>query len=121
MSISSFFSTSCETKELHSDALLRTRYYRNSFKQCLEAIEKMTETSGFEIRNVNQQHGEIYIISNGFDCIFTISQISPIESGIDMKINFFSFAGFNRPKKKAIQFYEQFNKALKFKGVSLHP
>ncbi len=121
MSFSSYFSPTCETRELHSDPGLRTRYYRNNFKQCLEAFEKMASSGKFDVRNVNPEHGELYVISNGYDIIVTITQVTPIECGIDFKVNFFSFAGFGRPKKKVIEFYKDLDKLLKFKGTALHP
>jgi hypothetical protein len=121
MSFSSFFRTTCETRELHSDVELRTRYYRNNFDQCLEALKKLATQTSMEIRDVNKTHGEVYLIGNGYDCIVTISQINPIEAGIDLKINFFSTFGFGRPQKRAIAIYKFLNSVLKFKGVALHP
>lgn len=121
MSFTSYFIPTCETRELHADAQLRTHYYRNSFKQCLEALQEIQKTEDFEIRNVNEAHGEVYIISNGFDCILTMTQVTPVETGIDIKVNWFGVMGLGRPKKKALLLYKLFDKALKFKGVSLHP
>lgn len=121
MSLSSFFASTCETRELHLDAQLRTRYYRNSFKDVVAAFEQIAKTEQLDVRDVNHVHGEIYLLGNGFDCIVTVAQISPIESGIDLKINYFSFTGMGRPKKKAIELYKRLDALLKFKGVSLHP
>ncbi len=121
MSFKSTFSTSCETRELHSDPQLRTRYYRNNFKQVLEVIEKLQKELDFDIRNVDQTHGEVYMISNGFEIIATIIQVTPIETGVDFKVNFFSFIGLGRPKKQAVRLFQALDKELKFKGVALHP
>ena len=121
MSLASFFSSTCETRELHADAQLRTRYYRNSFKDVVTAFEKIAQEEQYDLRDVNQTHGEIYLLANGFDMIATVSQITPIESGIDFKINYFGFAGFGRPKAKAVALYKKLDSFLKFKGVSLHP
>ena len=121
MSFSSYFSPSCETRELHVDPSLRTRYYRNNFRQVVEALRKLAEDNHLEVRDVNEIHHEIYLIGNGFDCIVTVVQVTPVEAGIDFKINMFNSIGFGRPKKKAIQLYEELKKLLNFKGVSLHP
>ena len=121
MSIRSFFSPSCETRELHTDPDLRTRYFRNNFKTVLEGLKTLAERNHLEIREINEVHKEIYMIGNGHDCIVTVTQISPIEAGIDLKINFFSSMGLNRPKKRAIKFYNDLKDILVFKGVSLHP
>lgn len=121
MSITSFFLSTAETRELHSDSGQRTRYYRNSFKDCLKVVEKLANEYKMDVREVNNQHGEIYLIGNGFDAIITAIQLNPIETGIDIKINYFSFAGFGRPRKRIVEFYKYFDNNLKFKGVSLHP
>ncbi len=121
MSISSFFATTCETRELHRDAELRTRYYRNSFNQCLESLKKYAEQEHLEMRHVNPVHGELYLLGDGYDMILTVTQINPQESGVDIKVNFFSSIGMNKPKKKALQLYAYLDSALRFKGVSLHP
>lgn len=121
LSISTFFSPTCETRELHADAELRTRYYRNNFKQCLEAVQTLQTMLSFQVQNVDETHGEVYLLGNGYEVILTITQVNPIETGIDMKINLFGAIGFGKPKKKAIQFYQEFDRLLKFKGVALHP
>ncbi len=121
MSIKGFFSPSCETRELNVDPELRTRYYRNNFNQVIEGLNKLAEKHHLEVREVNVRHKEVYLLGNGYDCIVTISQMNPIESGVDFKLNFFSTIGFYRPKKKVLQFYKDLKGILKFKGVSLHP
>lgn len=121
MGIISFFSTTCETRELHPDSQLRTRYFRNNFNQCVEGIQKYATENNLDVRNINPEHGEVYMLGPGFDVIITIIQTTPLESGIDLKINFFSFSGMGRPKSKALEIYKYLESTLKFKGVSLHP
>jgi hypothetical protein len=121
MSIASFFSPSAETRELHAITELRTRYYRNNFKECLKVVQSLAETKNMDVRDVNEHHGEIYLLGNGFDAILTVTQLSPIETGIDIKINLFSFVGLGRPNKRIIEFYKYFDQFLKFKGIALHP
>ena len=111
----------CETRELHTDPELRTRYYRNNFKQIIEALNTVANENNMEVKEVNEVHKEIYMIGNGFDVIVTVSTITPIEAGIDLKINLFSVMGLGRPKKKALKIYQDLKKILAFKGVSLHP
>lgn len=121
MSVAAFFHTTCETRELHSDPQLRTRYYRNNFSQAKDAAEKLAAEERLEVRNVDAQHGEIYLLGNGYDIIVTATQVTPIETGIDLKVNWFGFVGLGRPKKVALKFFQGFDRLLKFKGVSLHP
>lgn len=121
MSFSSYFSPSCETRELHSDTALRTRYYRNKFKDVVEGLKKLAKMNDMEVREINEKHKEIYLLGKGCDCIVTVTQVSPIEAGIDLKINLFSAMGFNRPRKKALKYYNDLKGILNFKGVALHP
>ncbi|MBI9010053.1 MAG: hypothetical protein JEZ05_08475 [Tenericutes bacterium] len=121
MSIRTFFSTSCETRELHVDPELRTRYYRNKFKDIINALHKVAELNAMKVRDVNEVHKEVYMLGNGFDAIVTIAQISPIEAGIDLKVNSFSAIGMGKPKKKALKIFQDLKGILNFKGVSLHP
>jgi hypothetical protein len=121
MSLASFFLTSCETRELHVDPALRTHYYRNGFKDVLAAFERLSEQASLDVKNVDQTHGEVYLLGNGFDCIATVSRITPVESGIDFKVNWFGFSGLGRPKRKVVALYKILDSLLKFKGVSLHP
>jgi hypothetical protein len=121
LSVRSFFSPSCETRELHTDPALRTRYYRNNFNQVVAGISTLAEKNQMEVKDVNNVHKEIYLLGNGFDVIVTVSQMTPVEAGIDFKVNMFSSMGFNRPRKKVVKFYEELKNILNFKGVSLHP
>lgn len=121
MSLSSYFSPQCETRELHSDTALRTRYYRNKFKEVVEGLYKLAEMNDMEVREVNEIHKEIHLLGKNHDCIVTVTQTTPIEAGIDFKINFFTAMGLNRPRKKVIKFYQDLKTILNYKGVSLHP
>lgn len=121
MSFMSFFQVSCETREVHRDLDLRTHYYRNSFEQCLKAVKAYAEKEQIDVKQVNPTHGEIYLLGNGFDVIVTALQLSPIETGVDLKVNYFNLIGLNRPKKRALEIYKYMDSALNFKGVSLHP
>lgn len=121
LSIRAFFSPSCETRELHTDPELRTRYYRAKYKDVINALQKVAKQNDMQIRDVNDVHKEVYMLGNGFDTIVTIAQVSPIEAGIDLKINSFSAMGLGRPKKKALKIYQDLKGILTFKGLSLHP
>ena len=121
MSIKSFFSNSVETRELHSDPALRSNYYRNNLKDVVAALHQVADEMRLEVKNFDEIHKEMYMLGSGFDVIITITTINPIECAVDFKINFFTIAGFNRPRKKAIEFYSRLKNKLNFKGVSLHP
>lgn len=121
MSIGSFFSSSCETRELHKEVALRTNYYRNRYKEVIEALRTLADENDLDVKIVDNDHKEVYMLGKGHEVIVTITQVSPIEAGIDFKVNFFSTIGFNRPINKVKSFYQQLKNSLNFKGVSLHP
>ncbi len=121
MSIKSFFSNSCETRELHIDPQLRTNYYRNRVSEIVDAIKKIAESQRMDLDNYDEQHKEMHFIGPNFDMIVTMSEINPIECGVDFKVNFFVMIGGHRPKNKVVLFYKELKKLLNFKGVSLHP
>jgi len=121
MSIKNFFSNTCETRELHRDSSLRTNYYRNNFNQVLNALNEIANELHLEVKNVDKIHKEIYLLGSGYDIIVTLSEITPIEIGVDLKLNWFSGFGYNRPKKKVLEIYAKLKEKLRFKGISLHP
>lgn len=121
MSIKSFFANTCETRELHQDPSLRTNYYRNNFNQVLEALQAIASEEKLEVKNINKIHREIYMLGEGYDIIVTLVEITPVEIGVDFKVNWFSGFGYNRPKKKVAVFYAKLKEKLRFKGISLHP
>ncbi len=121
MSIKTFFSTTCETRELHTIPQLRSNYYRNKLNDVVNALKDMAKAEKLDVRNYDEAHKEMYLVGNGFDVIVTITVITPIECSVDFKVNYFSFIGLNRPIKKVTSFYNYLKQKLNFKGVSLHP
>ena len=115
-----FFSSSAETREMHKNEKLRTRYYKNGIKQIKNVFEKICNEEDMQLQQFDERWGDIYICSYGYEVFVTVSMISPIESGIDLKVNYFSSMGFNRPEKKIIHLYERLDQMLNFKGTMLH-
>ena len=116
----SIFSTEVETKEVHKKEQLRTHYYRNNFNDVLNAFNKIAEEDNMEVQHVDKKWGEVYIIANGYEVIAIVNQITPLETAVDFKINYFVTFGFNRPMKRAIHLYERLDSMLNFKGTMLH-
>ena len=109
------------SREMHKKEALRTHYYRNNFDAVAEAFKKIAEEENMEIQNIDKKWGEILIIADGYEVIAIVNQITPIETSVDFKINYFVTFGFNRPDKKAIHLYQRLDGLLNFKGVMLHP
>ncbi len=121
MGLLDFTKTLCETKEIHTDRELRTRYYKTSYTKLKEQIEKFCDNNGLNIKNINDTHGEILIQTAKYHAIVSVIQVSPLETACDIKVQAYGVFGMHRPRKTIISLYEHLNKALKFKGVSLHP
>lgn len=121
MSIKSYFTTTCETRELHSDPQLRSNYYRNKVTEIVNALKEMAEKNAMVMKNFDQIHKELHFVGNGFETIVTLAVVSPIECSIDFKVNYFSMFGLNRPKNKVVSFYKFLKQKLNFKGIALHP
>ena len=117
----SIFSTSIETREVHKNENLRTHYYKNNFKDVRKAVEKMVNEEDLQLYDVNERFGDILVCGDGFEIIFSVIQINPIETSVDLKINYFVTIGWNRPLKKAIHVFEYLDSHLNFKGQMLHP
>jgi len=115
-----FFANSVETREQHKNENLRTRYYKNNFEQVKNCLEKICKEEDMQLQQVNKKFGDIYICAYDFEIFATVIEITPIETSVDLKINYFATFGFGKPEKKAIHIYERLNKMLIFKGTMLH-
>lgn len=117
----SFLSPVAETKELHSDGQLRSRYYKTNYAKAKAVIVEHTTQLNAQVKNVDDVHREIFIQGNRYHIIAFLVQVTPYETSVDFKVEHYGFIGMNRPKKKIIEFYEYLNHNLTFKGVGLHP
>ena len=121
MGLFSFTKTLCETKELHDDKDLRTRYYKTSYIKAKEQIEVFANKTGLDITNVDDTHKEMLIQTHKFHAIISIIQVTPVETAVDIKIQTYGLFGMNIPKKTVLEIYKHLNNSLQFKGISLHP
>lgn len=121
MGLKSFINSLAETKELHSDITLRSRYYKANYSKIKNVIMKYAELNKLDVQNVDDVHREILLQSRKYHIIISIVQVSPIESSVDLKIEVYSMIGMGRPRKQIINFYSYLDTNLEFKGVGLHP
>ena len=121
MSLSSFFGTVAETKELHSVIALRSRYYKTNYNKAKAAVLEYTKQSNLNIGNIDDSHKEILLQSNKYHIIVSFIQVTPIETAIDIKVEVYGLFGLNRPQKMIVNYYKYLDENLSFKGVGLHP
>lgn len=121
MGAGSFLSNIAETKELHKDGPLRSRYYKTNYKKAKAAVLKYAETLKVEVRHEDDAHKELFLQGGRFHIIFSFVQVTPIETSIDIKVEQYGLMGMNRPRKHILNCYNYLDKQLDLKGVSLHP
>lgn len=121
MSIRSFLNNSAETREVHHINSLRSRYYKTNYPKAKECILQYVNTLKAEVKNIDDVHKEIFVQGGKFHIIFSIVQVNPIETSIDIKVDQYGLMGMHRPRKRIIEIYKYLDKQLQFKGVSLHP
>ena len=62
MGLQTFFSNHSETRDKHSDELLRSHYYKTTNKKAIEAVKKVINNlDGYHINSVSEDRGEISI------------------------------------------------------------
>ncbi|HYK73871.1 MAG TPA: hypothetical protein VEV44_12235 [Pseudoneobacillus sp.] len=111
------FEKQCETKENHIDEQLKTHYYKGTFKQLFEQVEKLLAQDGkYIVDHISQEHGEISVkIKNGktFFLIITLVAVRPYEVAVDLHISTESFSVFGSYpmlKNEIDTFYQKLNK-----------
>jgi|LGOV01.1.fsa_nt_gb hypothetical protein len=121
MGIKTFLSNNAETRELHSNPELRSRYYKTTFKKVKALIEEYCEKHGIVVVNVDETHGEMFLQTTKYHMIASIIQVNPFETAVDLKVQTYQLIGRNVPKVRVLKMYEYLNSNLSFKGVGLHP
>lgn len=121
MGIFDFVSTIQETSETHPKRDFKTRYYRCGFVKAKEAVITYATKYKYNLKNINDAHGEIYLQTNKFHMMVSIIQINPIETAIDVKVQTYRTLGFHKPSKLILEIYQELNNMLTYKGAGLHP
>lgn len=121
MAFFDFVKTILETREMHTMTDCRTRYYKTNYNKAKEAILNYANGQNLDVQSVDDAHGEIYIQAKNFHIIAVAIQVTPIETAVDIKVQYYSLVGFNRPKKRIVEMYAFLKENLPLKGISLHP
>jgi len=121
MGLMSFFQNIAESKELHSEALLRTHYYKTNYQKVKANCLEYAGLQNLDVRTIDDVHKELFLQSARYHIIVSIVQVNPIETSVDFKVEQYGLIGMNRPRKRIIDFYQYLDKQLLLKGISLHP
>lgn len=111
-----------ETKETHSNELLKTHYYKTSYERMKGCYLKFLEEKHYHIVSIDDNYGEIYAEIGHFSIQAKIIEQTPVETSIDFYINAeFLFGN----KKKTFRFleeaYQVLDKNFELKGLGLRP
>ncbi len=120
MSFFDFFKNHIETKEQASKKTLSTHYFVNNYSQTKAAVIDYANHYKYAIKTVDDTYKEAFIEKPKHHIIFTIIEINPRLTAVEVKVAYKAMFGMNRPQKVIEQTYEYLKTKLKFKGVSLN-
>ncbi len=111
VSIFTRFKKEIETSDKQTEDCLKTHYYKATFNQVFDSVEKMfKDDADCRITTVSKEHGEIAVeINKPFSCflVATIVSVKPLETAVDFAISSekFSLLGIYPELKKRIDSY----------------
>ncbi|MCT8137412.1 DUF1499 domain-containing protein [Anaerobacillus sp. CMMVII] len=120
-----FISTHTETRELHSDETLKTRYYKAMKDKAFnEVLTLFQQTPHFEVRDHSVERGEI-IVNGGtkkkFFLVATVIMVSPNRTAVDFAVSTETALpmDFGYSAKVIKDTYEKLDKRLEYVGSGL--
>ncbi|HEY8395724.1 MAG TPA: hypothetical protein VIK96_03005 [Bacilli bacterium] len=120
MRFSDYFTNDFETSDTHYLPELRTRYYRCRAEAAKEEVLKIAKAEKAKIRNVDDDHHEIFFETSAYSCIATVISPTLSETAVDFKVTTNKFLPLGAGRKVIIRLYEMLDKKLPFKGVALY-
>jgi hypothetical protein len=117
VNIFSRFKKQLETSDRNTDDSLKTHYYKATFNQLFQSVEKLFhDDADCRVTTVSKEHGEIAVeINKPTPCflIVTIVSVKPMETAVDFNISSESFSllgMYPQLKKRVEAYYEKINK-----------
>lgn len=114
-----FFAKQAETKGMHRDAGLRTHYYKTNYNKIKQQIENYASQHKLTIRNINDEYKEILIQQRGYHIVVSCTQINPLNTAVDLKVEHYGMIVMNRPAKIITRFYQFLDSNLPLKEVGV--
>jgi hypothetical protein len=110
-----------ETNDRNSDEQLRTHYYKATFNQLFDSVEKVfREDADCQITTVSKEHGEIAVeVNKPIPCflVATVVSVKPMETAVDFNISserFLLSGTYPVLKKRAESYYDKLKKLHTF-------
>ena len=120
MSFLDFFKNHLETRENAFKKSISTHYFVNNYAQTKAALIEYANAYNYTIKNVNDTYHEMFIEKPKHHIIFTVIEINPRLTAVEMKVAYKAMIGMNRPLKVIEQTYAFLKTKLKFKGIGLN-
>ncbi len=108
-----------ETKDIHANQDLVTRYYICNYDNAIEAIKTVLKDYGYFLAGENNDYHELLFVGKNFDVIVRVSTYNPRETGIDFFVDKKSLFSGN-PTKHIAAWYTAIGNKVQFKGTGLH-
>ncbi|MDR4889197.1 cytosolic protein [Bacillus sp. HNG] len=123
MGLQAFFSNHSETRDKHSDELLKSHYYKTTNKKAIEAVKKVIHNlDGYHLNSVSEERGEISIsIKKGRKAfvVATVVSVRPFETAIDFAVTTETLLlpiDFGYSRKVILNLYQHLDKELPLIG-----
>ncbi|MGM9985640.1 MAG: cytosolic protein [Bacillaceae bacterium] len=113
-----FFDVRSETRDHHSNPLLKSHYYKVTNTNAMKQVEEMLRNmNGYTITSVSSERGEISVkINEKKKALMTVTVITvrPLETAVDFTIMTETAlpTDFGYSRKVAVQLYEMLDKRL---------
>lgn len=112
MGLLDFFKTTAETSEQPLKRSLRSRHYKANYKKVKEISLDYAKERKLTVEHVDDTHHELFLRHKKFHMIITLLQIKPTQTSVDIKVQKYSFFGFNTPTKEIAQMIDYLDKHL---------
>lgn len=119
MGIKDFFASEFETSDTHHKTSMQTRYYRATYEQTKDAILSLIKTYNGSNIIVNDQYQEISFLTSRYICVFSVINLRPTESAVDIKVSYNSIS-FGKGYKLIEEMYQKLDRSLLLKGTGLY-
>jgi hypothetical protein len=122
--LSQLVSSRTETTEHHSNPSLQTHYYKTTKDKAIAAVERVMQQSGFTVKRVEQERGEVIAQSTSGQkslLVATIVMVKPFRTAVDFSCSTDTIlpSDFGHSKKRILSLYEQLDKELPYIGSGL--
>ena len=119
MGLFNYFSNVAETKERHEKRAFQTHYFKTSYAKTKDALLRVAEAHQWTLKSENDTYGEFFFRGKKHHLIATLIQTSPAETAVDLKVQTYYIAGFNRPQKIIERTFQALAADVPLKGTGL--